>query len=327
MDINTKKLKKNAFRVTKVRGQTASRIRVPGGHLDARLLGEIQAIAEQYGNGTVHITSRQGFELPGIPYECMPEVNARLQPIIDALEINQVAPNTGYPAAGTRNITACIGNRVCPYACYDTSAFAQRIEKAIFPNDLHFKVALTGCPNDCAKVRMHDFGIMGMTQPAFDPNRCVSCGACEKYCRKKSVQAIEMVNQRPQRNAEKCIGCGECVINCPMRAWTRGEGTQKRYRLTLFGRTGKKNPRLGEDFIKWVDEDSIVKIILNTYRYVKEYIASDAPGGKEHIGYIVDRTGFEEYKTWALKDVTLPPEAVVYGPLYWKGPVYAQMTV
>ena len=30
MDINTKKLKKNAFRVSKVRGIAASRVRVPG---------------------------------------------------------------------------------------------------------------------------------------------------------------------------------------------------------------------------------------------------------------------------------------------------------
>ena len=66
MDINTKKLKKNAFRVTKERGKTASRIRVPGGHLDVKFLPMIQKIAEEYGNGTVHITSRQGFEIPGI---------------------------------------------------------------------------------------------------------------------------------------------------------------------------------------------------------------------------------------------------------------------
>lgn len=322
MDLNTKKLKKNAFRVTKVRGKTASRIRVPGGHLNAQLLSQIQAIAETYGNGTVHITSRQGFEVPGIEFKDMDKVNELLQPIIEALDINQTVPNSGYPAAGTRNVTACIGNRVCPYACYDTSGFAKRIEKAIFPNDLHFKIALTGCPNDCAKVRMHDFGIIGMTSPSFDPSRCVSCGACEKYCRKKSVQAIEMINERPRRNEEKCIGCGECVINCPMRAWTRGEGENKRYRLTLLGRTGKRNPRLGEDFIKWIDEESIIKIILNTYDYVKEYIEKDAPGGKEHVGYIVDRTGFEEFKKWALKDVHLPSEAIVYDPIYWKGPKY-----
>ena len=53
MDINTKKLKKNAFRITKERGITASRVRVPGGHLDAELLGKIQEISEKYGNGKV----------------------------------------------------------------------------------------------------------------------------------------------------------------------------------------------------------------------------------------------------------------------------------
>ena len=45
-----------------------------------------------------------------------------------------------------------------------------------------------------------------------------------------------------------------------------------------------------------MDEDSIIKIILNTYDYVKKYIDPNAPGGKEHIGYIVDHTGFEEFK-------------------------------
>ena len=320
MDINTKALKKNAFRVTKERGLTASRIRVPGGHLDAKYLSQIQRIAENYGNGTVHITSRQGFEIPGIPFEKMPEVNAALQDLIDGLEINQAEQGAGYPASGTRNITACVGNRVCPFACYDTTAFAQRIEKAVFPNDLHFKIALTGCPNDCAKVRMHDFGIMGMTQPQLDPDRCVSCGACVKACKKKSVEALKPVNFRPQRDERRCIGCGECVLACPNAAWTRRD--DKYYRVTILGRTGKKNPRLGEDFIKWVDEDSIIKIILNTYDYVKEYIDPNAPGGKEHIGYIVDRTGFEEFKRWALRDVKLPEIAEVMTPMYWKGVKY-----
>lgn len=318
MDVNTKALKKNAFRVTKVRGKTASRIRVPGGHMEAKYLSLIQNIAETYGDGTVHITNRQGFEVPGIAYENMPQVNALLQPIIEGLGINQTVPGTGYSASGTRNITACVGNRVCPYACYDTTAFAQRIEKAIFPNDLHFKVALTGCPNDCAKVRMHDFGIIGMTEPQFEPERCVNCGACVKYCRRKSVEALQTVNFRPVRNAEKCIGCGECVINCPTRAWTRSE--QKYYKLTLLGRTGKRNPRLGEDFIKWADEDSIVKIILNAYKFVDKYIDRTAPGGKEHIGYIVDRVGFEEFKKWILEGVVLPEKAEIMTPIYWKGP-------
>ena len=70
MDINTKVLKKNAFRVTKERGVTASRIRIPGGHLDAKYLGLLQEIAEEFGNGTVHLTTRQGFEIPGKRIYC-----------------------------------------------------------------------------------------------------------------------------------------------------------------------------------------------------------------------------------------------------------------
>ena len=320
MDMNTAKLRKNAFRVTKVRGKTASRVRVPGGHLEARFLPLLQEIAEKYGDGTLHITNRQGFEIPAIDFENISRVNEMLQSLIEGMEISQERPGAGYPSSGTRNIDACIGNRVCPYACYDTTAFAQRVEKAVYPNDLHFKIALTGCHNDCCKVRTHDFGIIGMTLPQYDPDRCVSCGACVKKCQTKSVGALTLVNMRPQRDAQKCIGCGECVLACPDAAWTRSR--EKYYRLTLLGRTGKKNPRLAVDFIKWADEESIIKIILNTYEFVKQYISPDAPGGKEHIGYIVDRTGVGEYLRWAMRDVKLPPCAEVSAPLYWSGIKY-----
>ena len=106
-------------RVTKERGLTASRVRVPGGHLDARYLSMIQEIAQQYGNGSVHMTVRQGL-VPGIRYEDMDKVNdTALAP--QGIGINQDQPGRGYPASGTRNISACVGNKVCPYACYDTA--------------------------------------------------------------------------------------------------------------------------------------------------------------------------------------------------------------
>lgn len=315
MDINTKALKKNAFRITKHRGITALRVRVPGGHLPVQHFATIQKIADEYGNGTVHITTRQGFEIPGIDMKHMREVNELIQPVIEGLEINQVDPNTGYPAAGTRNVASCVGNNVCPFANYNTTALAQRIEKAIFPNDYHVKVAVTGCPNDCIKARMHDFGVLGMTEPQYDSYRCVGCQACVTNCKKRATGALKFENFKVVRDHEKCIGCGECVGKCPTGAWTRSK--EKYYKLIIMGRTGKKNPRIAKDFIKWIDEDSIIKIILNTYDYIHEYIDKDAPGGKEHIGYIVDRTGFQEFKKWALKDVNLPEIAEVAHNIYW----------
>ena len=44
LDINIGKLKKNAFRYSKVRGETASRIRIPGGVIDAASLGKVVEI-------------------------------------------------------------------------------------------------------------------------------------------------------------------------------------------------------------------------------------------------------------------------------------------
>ena len=90
MDINTKKLKKNAFRVSKVRGLTASRVRVPGGCCNADVMQQVVDIARKYGNGQIHLTTRQGFEIEGIHMEDMDKVNEMLQPIIDNLQMRQV---------------------------------------------------------------------------------------------------------------------------------------------------------------------------------------------------------------------------------------------
>ena len=60
---------------------------------------------------------------------------------------------------------------------------------------------------------MHDFGIIGMTEPQYDESRCINCQACLKACKKLSVGALSSENYKIVRNTEKCIGCGVCVEN------------------------------------------------------------------------------------------------------------------
>lgn len=88
LDLNRKKVAKNAFRITKRRNHTAIRIRVPGGHLNAAQIAEIAKIAEKFGDGNLHITTRQGFEIPNIPFEKMAEVNIALQNLIKEFQID-----------------------------------------------------------------------------------------------------------------------------------------------------------------------------------------------------------------------------------------------
>ena len=64
-----------------------------------------------------------------------------------------------------------------------------------------------------------------------------------------------------------------------------------------------------------------VLVIIPAYN-VEKYIDKNAPGGKEHIGYIVDRTGFEEFKKWALDGVTLSDKVIIKNNVYWSGIKY-----
>ncbi len=318
-DIDRKPTIKNAWRITRDRDKTCLRIRVPGGHLKTRYLALIQTIADTYGNGTLHLTTRQGFEIPGIKWEHREAINALLKPLVTELAGSDIALQGGYPAAGTRNISACIGSRVCPFANDDTTRIALEIEHAIYPHDFHFKVAVTGCPNDCIKAHMQDFGIICMTLPQYNQERCISCSACVDVCKKKVTNALSIENFDVVRNPARCIGCGECVLVCPSRAMTRHE--THFYRLVIMGRTGKKNPRIAATFLKWATLDVVTSVIKNTYEFVDRYI--DRTIAKEHIGYIVDRQGFSVFMEEVLRNVNLNSDIKIASDLTWSGYRYA----
>jgi anaerobic sulfite reductase subunit C len=323
LDINTKAVIRNAFRITSKRGQTCLRIRVPGGHILAGQLDVVRRLAETFGDGTIHMTTRQGFEIPAIDFARMDEVNRMLQPWIEAhtpaAGVQMEPRDRGYPAAGTRNVAACIGNRVCPYANYDTTALACQIERAVFPNHFHVKIACTGCPNDCIKAHLQDFGIIGLADVELDSDRCIGCEACAKNCLRRVTGAITMQDMRACRDRRRCIGCGECALVCPTGAWSRHP--TKYFRLIILGRTGKKNPRLAATFLEWVTADVILQVIRNTYGFIEKYIDRSLP--KEHLGYIVDRTGFAQFKRMVLEGVCLGPKAVVATDLDLRGYRYA----
>ena len=307
---NTKSLIKNAFRISKVRGESAIRLRVPGGHLTAKYLTAIQELAQQYGNGTVHLTTRQGFEIPGVKLSDLTAIKAVMAKMISEIEaesdVHLENPDHGYPSAGTRNISACIGNRVCKFANIDTTALAKKIEAVVYPNNYHLKLAVTGCPNDCIKAHMQDIGIIGNVVPEYDAEKCIACEACVDNCNKRVTNALSINNYEISRNKDFCIQCGECILKCPTGAFSRGK---KLYRIIVGGRTGKRNPRIANTFIKDASEEVILKICHNVYHFIDKYIDRSLP--KEHVGYIIDRAGFEAFKDCVLKDVVLNPEAQI----------------
>ncbi|KKO11147.1 hypothetical protein LCGC14_0016230 [marine sediment metagenome] len=310
---DTKAIMRKAFRISKVRNESAIRIRVPGGHLDAAHLSVIRELAETFGNGTVHLTTRQGYEIPGVKLTDLGAISRHMAEMIADIEVAcgvvLESPEDGYPAAGTRNVCACIGNRVCRFANFDTTALARKIEQAIYPNHTHLKVAITGCPNDCIKAHLHDIGIVGTVVPEYDPSRCIGCEACLDNCKKKITNALSFEDFAITRDEDYCLRCGECILKCPTGAFSRGK---KLYRILLGGRTGKRNPRLAQTFVENATQDIVLGICRNLHRFIATYI--DQSKAKEHMGYIIDRTGFDTFKSFVLEGLTLGPDVKVVQP-------------
>lgn len=328
-DVNIKKLRLNCFRQSKVPGLFMLQMRVPGGVVDAKYLSVIEHIAKTWGDGNFHFGTRQTFDITGIPYENIPAVNAYLENYIKEVDIelcsvdmNKIAgepyewePTEGYPTIGARNITACIGNYHCICGNVNTFELARKIEPIIFPSHYHIKINISGCPNDCNKAHMCDFGIIGTARMEYHPERCIACGACVKACLKGATRVLSLNENtgRVEKDPCCCVGCGECVIACPTGAWTRNPN--KFYKVILGGRTGRQTPRAGKMFLNWASEDVILNVLKNWKKfsawvmdYKPEYL---------HGGHLIDRAGYKKFKEIILDGVELNPECLVAEDIFW----------
>ncbi|MGL5614709.1 MAG: sulfite reductase subunit C [Sarcina sp.] len=317
-DINVDALRANCFRQSKVPGEFMFQMRVPGGTTDAKHLSLVQEIANKYGNGTFHFGTRQTFNMPGIKYENIEAVNKLVKDYIREIEVENCnvdmeVDELGYPALGARNISACIGGEHCIKANIKTTSLAKKLEKIIYPSNYHIKINITGCPNDCIKAQMNDFGIYGVTLPQYSYDRCVGCGGCARACKAYSTGAITEDDGKMIINRDICIGCGECVIACPTRAMVRYE--KPLYRVTLGGRTGKKNPRMGKIFVDYVTEETLFAIFNNWIPFSKD-VLNNQPR-YIHGGHLVDMAGYEKVKKLLFKDVQFNKEAKVAERINW----------
>ena len=226
-DINVKKMRLNCFRQSKVPGEFMLQMRVPGGMVDAKYLSYVEHIANTWGDGNFHFGTRQTFDITGIKYENIPAVNEYLEQYIKEVDaelcgvnMDTVAhepqpwdPKAGYPTIGARNITACVGNYHCICGNCNTFELARKIEPIIFPSHYHIKINIAGCPNDCNKAHLCDFGIIGVARMTYHPERCIGCGACVRACEHGATRVLSLNEGtgKIEKDPCCCVGCGECV--------------------------------------------------------------------------------------------------------------------
>ncbi len=53
----------------------------------------------------------------------------------------------------------------------------------------------------------------------FDPEKCISCGLCERDCPANAIELVEVSGKRmPQFYIDRCIFCYLCAEGCPRDA-------------------------------------------------------------------------------------------------------------
>lgn len=272
-------LKRTGFLPQKQKDFFSLRIKVTGGQVDARVLPSLQAIAEQYGKGYVHLTSRQSIEIPFIHLE-------------DVAAVRQALADCGMEVSGTdacvRTITACQGNAVCGSGNIDTTALAMKLEEQFGGRELShkFKIGVTGCRNNCLKAEENDFGIKGAMTPQLKENACIYCGACAVRCPADAI-TVDPGSKTLTYDADACVHCGRCVRICPQQAWTGKSG----YLVYVGGLFGNQIVRGESIFPVIYDEDVLFALIERTLTFFRE-------NGKkgERFYLTLERVGWDAFR-------------------------------
>ena len=272
-------LKKGGFMRQIQKDKFSLRLRVAGGQIEARQIAKVSEIAEKFGAGYIHMTSRQGIEIPFISIKDIDAVKA---------ELVEVGLQPGACGPRVRTVTACQGAAICPSGLIETSGLARELDTRYFGRELphKFKIGITGCKNNCLKAEENDLGIKGGIMPEWRKDSCTFCGLCEAVCPSKAI-LVHKEEQNLSFQEDTCIYCGKCVKSCPIEAWEGKNG----YILSFGGMFGNEINR-GEQFLPILFETGQLYRVIDTA--IEFFQKHGKPG--ERFAVTIRRIGAEILK-------------------------------
>lgn len=271
------KLKSTGLMKQKAGDLFSVRLKMVGGYVTADQLRALAAAAEVHGSGHVHLTTRQGVEIPGVPYR-----------EIDGLRDTLAGAELRFGTCGprVRTITACQGD-LCSHGLIDSQAVARALDQRATQENVlphKFKIGITGCPNACIKPQENDLGVMGQTYVSRDLEACSDCGLCADACRTEAFRLDD--DGQVVEDLSRCCCCGACVDSCPTGALRR-EGSG--YAVFVGGKMGNQ-PRLADRLPFHVTTlDTLLDVIRTTLQWYADYGST-----KERFGATIDRVGLGE---------------------------------
>ena len=143
-------------------GKYMLRVRLPAGIILAHQMRAVAEVSSKYGNGTLHVTTRQDIQVHRVS----------LEGIYPALYyLFQAGLSTKGGGGNTvRNITSCFDAGVCAREAFDVSPHVLALTEALLADPLSYelprkyKISFSGCSQDCAAATVSDVGFIAKTR-------------------------------------------------------------------------------------------------------------------------------------------------------------------
>lgn len=270
----------------------SGRVITVNGKVNSEQLKRVAEAAERYGNGNVLMTTRLTLECQGIPFE-------NIEPFMSFLAEGGI--ETGGSGKRVRPVVSCKGT-TCQYGLIDTFDLSEKIHDRFYTGyhevmlPHKFKIAVGGCPNNCVKPDLNDFGVIGRFVPSVNEDKCKGCKKCavEDVC---PMNAASKDGNIAVINPEVCIKCGRCYSKCYFKAI---DPEIRGYKVYIAGRWGKKISHgkiLGKIFTSEEEVLSTLEKAILLFREKGNF--------GERFAETVERLGFETVEKELLSDEIL----------------------
>ena len=245
--------------------------------------------AKKFGNGEIAMTTRLTMEIQNVPYENIDLLRAFLL---------KSGLKTGGTGSKVRPIVSCKGT-TCQYGLYDTFHLSNVIHTKFFEGYSNvklphkFKIAIGGCPNNCVKPDLNDFGIVGAKTPSINNDLCKGCKKCiiETSC---PMSAAKVIDNKLNIDENICNHCGRCIGKCPFKSVENGANG---YKVYIGGRWGKKvaaGRKLNKIFLS---EEEVLSVLEKAILLFREQGVTG-----ERFADTINRLGFENVEIQLLSN-------------------------
>ena len=135
--------------------------RMWGGTTSASELRAIADVVDKYSIPTVKVTGGQRIDLLGVRKEQLPDVWR---------DLNAAGMVSGHAyGKALRTVKTCVGSEWCRFGTQDSTAMGIALEKMTWGSwtPHKTKLAVSGCPRNCAEATIKDFGVIA-TESGWD---------------------------------------------------------------------------------------------------------------------------------------------------------------